>query len=341
VSRSGRRPVITVLCARADDRPPGLGPVEARAEVRYTGPDTLAEAIDGAEALLLWDFFSLALAEVWGRAGALRWIHVPAAGVDSLLFDELIESDVVVTNARGVFDRPIAEFVLAAILARAKGLHASHDLQRERSWRHRESETIAGTNALVVGTGAIGREIARLLAAVDMLVRGAGRTARSTDPDFGTVVASTQLAAHVGWADHVVLAVPLTDQTRGLVDGAVLAAMKPSAHLVNVARGSVVDEQALIDALSSGRLAAASLDVFVHEPLPANHPLWSTPGVVITPHMAGDARGWVDTLAAQFVDNALRWLDDRDLLNVVDKRLGFVQASSTPHTAASHAGAGS
>jgi phosphoglycerate dehydrogenase-like enzyme len=335
VSRSDRRPVVAVLCARADDRPPHLEQVEAVAEVRYTDADGLAEAIDGAEALLLWDFFSPALAQVWDRAGALRWIHVPAAGVDALLFGELVASDVVVTNARGVFDRPMAEYVLAAILARAKGLHESYDLQRERSWQHRETETIAGTNALVVGTGAIGREIARLLIAVGMRVRGAGRTARSGDPDFGTVMSSAELPEHVGWADHVVLAVPLTDQTRGLVDEAVLAAMRPDAHLVNVARGSVVDEPALIRALSAGRPAAATLDVFVNEPLPADNPLWSLPGVVVTPHMAGDAAGWVDTLAEQFVDNALRWLDGRDLVNVVDKRLGFVPAGP----AASHPGA--
>lgn len=323
------RPVIVVLCSPADGRPPHLEPVEARAEVRYTDAAGLAAAVDGAEALLLWDFFSTAVKDVWGHAGALRWIHVAAAGVDKLLFDDLVESDVVVTNARGVFDRPIAEFVLASILARAKGLHESHDLQRERSWQHRDTRSIDGTNALVVGTGAIGREIARLLAAVGMEVRGAGRTARSGDPDFGDVVASDDLAAHVGWADHVVLAVPLTDGTRGLVDASVLAAMKPSAHLVNIARGEVVDEPALLRALGSGRLAAASLDVFETEPLPEEHPLWSQPGVVVTPHMAGDAAGWLDTLARQFADNALRWLDGQELFNVVDLRLGFVPATAS------------
>ncbi len=322
-----RRPVVTVLCARADDRPPHLEQVEARAEVRYCDADGLPGAVQGAEILLLWDFFSTAVEDVWSRAGALRWIHVAAAGVDTLLFDELVRSEVVVTNARGVFDRPIAEFVLALVLARAKGLHTSHDLQRDRSWQHRESESLQAKNALVVGTGAIGREVARLLTAVGVVVRGAGRTARTGDLDFGDVVDSADLARHVGWADHVVLAVPLTDGTRGLVDDAVLTAMKPTAHLVNVARGPVVDEPALMAALADGRLAAASLDVFATEPLPEDSPLWSLPGVVVTPHMAGDASGWLDTLARQFVDNAMRWLDDTDLVNVVDKRLGFVPAA--------------
>ena len=330
--------MITVLCADADSRPPHLDAVEALAEVRYTDAAGLVEAVQGAQALLLWDFFSTALEGVWGHAGALRWVHVAAAGVDRLLFDDLVASDVVVTNARGVFDRPIAEFVLAAVLAHAKDLHVSHDLQRERSWQHRDTRSINGANALVVGTGAIGREIARLLTAAGMHVRGAGRTARSGDPDFGDVLATAGLADHVGWADHVVLAVPLTDQTRGLVDDAVLDAMKPSAHLVNVARGPVVDEPALIDALRRGQIAAASLDVFVTEPLPPDHALWSLPGVVVTPHLAGDAVGWLDTLARQFVDNALRWLDGAQLFNVVDLGLGFVPAPTTTHPQAAQSG---
>ena len=132
----------------------------------------------------------------------------------------------------------------------------------------------------------------------------------------------------MGWADHVVVVAPLTEQTRGLIDAAVLAAMKPTAHLVNLGRGPIVDEDALLDALRGGRLAAASLDVFAIEPLPADHPLWTAPGVVVSPHLAGDAAGWRDALARQFVDNALRFLDGEPLLNVVDKRLGFVPAGS-------------
>lgn len=322
-----RRPLIAVLCAELTDRPPHLGPVEARADLRYTDAAGLADAVDGAQGLLLWDFFSTAVKDVWDRAAELQWIHVAAAGVDKLLFDDLVESDVVVTNARGVFDRPIAEFVLGSILARAKRLHESRELQRERRWQHRETESIAGQRALVVGTGAIGREIARLLSAVGMEVRGAGRTARSGDPDFGTVVASDKLAEHVGDVDHLVVVAPLTDQTRDLLDAEVFAAMKPTAHVVNVGRGATVDEEALLSALRAGQIAAASLDVFVTEPLPEDSPMWSTPGVVVSPHLAGDAQGWLDTLAHQFADNALRWLDGRPLLNVVDKQLGFVPAS--------------
>ncbi len=189
--------------------------------------------------------------------------------VDSLLFDELRESDVVVTNAHGAFDGPIAAFVLASILAHDKQLHLSKNLQQQNVWSHREVQRTAGQNALVIGTGRIGRATARLLKAVGMNVLGAGRTVRHEDPDFNKVVPSVELAAHAEWADHLVLIAPLTQETRGILGTEVLAAMKPSAHVVNVGRGALVDEEALVQALRSGQVAAASLDVFDVEPLPA------------------------------------------------------------------------
>ncbi|MBG6097073.1 D-2-hydroxyacid dehydrogenase [Nocardioides luteus] len=298
--------------------------IEATAQVTYTDAAGLADALHGAEALLLWDYFSEAVRDAWPSAGSLRWIHVAAAGVDKLLFPELVDSDVVVTNARGIFDRAMAEFVLGSILAVAKDLHHSHDLQATRTWHRRETRLISVETALVVGTGAIGRETARLLRAVGMDVRGAGRTARSGDPDFGEVVASADLAAHVDWADHVVVTAPLTAETRGLISKDVLAAMKPGSHFVNVGRGPIVDEEALVSALRDGPLEAASLDVFEVEPLPAESPLWTMPGVAVSAHMSGDYEGWREALARQFVDNAQRWLRGEPLLNIVDKRHGFV-----------------
>lgn len=315
--------MIAVLCERETDRVPGLACVDA--DFRYCDADGLGQAVEGARALLLWDYFSTALRGAWAHAGALEWIHVAAAGVDKLLFDGLRESDVVVTNARGVFDRPIAEYVLGAVLAHAKGSHASFEFQHRREWRYRETRSIAGAHVLVVGTGGIGRETARLLRAAGMTVRGAGRVAAAEDPDFGTVVTTDDLAAAVGWCDHLVLAAPLTPATRGLVDAGVLKAMKPDAHLVNIARGPIVDEDALLAALTERRIGGATLDVFSVEPLPAEHPLWEAPGAVITAHMSGDVVGFRDTLADQFAENARRWLAGEPLLNVVDKELGYVR----------------
>ncbi len=318
------RPVIAVLSKTVDDRPPFLEELQDRVEVRMCDSAGLASAMTGAQALFLWDFFSPALREAWPHCDALEWVHVAAAGVDSLIFPELRDSDVTVTNARGVFDRPIAEYVLGVVLAHAKQTHASADLQRDHLWQHRETRPVRGALAVVVGTGAIGRECARLLQAVGMQVRGVGRTARLDDPDFGVVVASSELAAHVGDADYLVVIAPLTDQTRGLVDAHVLAALPTQAHLINVGRGESVVTADLIAALSAGQLDGASLDVVDPEPLPEDSPLWDLPGVRITPHMSGDAKGWLDTLARQFVDNAERWLEGEPLRNVVDTRLGYV-----------------
>ncbi len=323
------RPVVTVLCERPDDRPPHLEPLEGRLQFRFTDEAGLGDALPGAQVLFLWDFFSSALEQVWDRRDRLEWVHVAAAGVDTLVFDELRNSDVVVTNARGTFDRPIAEFVLASVLAHAKLLHESHDLQRQRLWRHRETRTLVGARALVVGTGAIGRETARLLRAVGMEVRGAGRTPRSGDPDFGEVAASAELAAHAGWCDYLVNAAPLTEQTRALIDATVFAAMKPSAHLVNIGRGPTVVESDLVAALTGGEIDGASLDVFETEPLPDDSPLWAAPGMVVSAHMSGDVVGWRDALARQFVANAERWLAGEQLENVVDTTLGYVSGGQS------------
>jgi phosphoglycerate dehydrogenase-like enzyme len=138
------------------------------------------------------------------------------------------------------------------------------------------------------------------------------------------VVPSADLARHAGWADHLVLAAPLTAQTRHLVDARVLAAMKPSAHLVNVGRGALVDEPALLDALRHGRIAAASLDVFEQEPLPAGHPFWELGNVHVSAHMSGDVAGWRDALADQFLAKLDGWIAGRPLADTVDKARGYV-----------------
>ena len=279
--------------------------------MRYCAADGLADAVRGAQALLLWDFFSRAVSDVWAEADQLEWIHITAAGVDTLLFDELRNSDVVVTNARGVFDRPLAEYVLGAVIAHAKDSLTSFDLQRRHEWRHRET-----------------REIARLLRAAGMEVRGAGRRAVADDPDFGQIVDSANLAAEAGWCDHLILAAPLTPATRGLVDAQVLGAMKRDAHLVNIARGPMVDEAALLEALTQGRIGGATLDVFDTEPLPTGHPLWDARNVADTAHMSADAVGWRETLASQFATNVRHWLAGEPMINVVDKKLGYVSTGA-------------
>ena len=315
-------PVLVVL--HAGDLPDGLESIAEVADVRYATSENLADTVEGADALLLWDFFSPAVESAWPQCSSLKWIHIAAAGVDSLMFDELVESDVVVTNSRGVFDRPIAEFVLAQILAFAKDFDRSRALQQSKVWQHRETERIDGAHAMIVGTGAIGRAIATLLSAAGMSVSGVGRTAREGDRDFGTVYASEDLGSDVVRADYLILVAPLTEQTRGLVDGPVLNAMKPGARVINVGRGELLDTEALLQHLASGHIAGAALDVFETEPLSADHPLWTAENVMLTPHMSGDASGWKRRLSEVFVENAHRYLRGEPLINVVDKKLGFV-----------------
>jgi len=323
----GSRPKLVILAEDGQPRPYNLDALKARTDVVISPAADLPHTIKGADVLFLWDFFSSALRDAWPQADALKWVHVAAAGVDAMLFDGLRESDVPLTNAHGTFDQPIAEFVLASVLAHDKQLHRSKSLQQQATWQHREPTRTAGSRVLVVGTGGIGRATARLLRAVGMEVRGAGRTARDGDDDFGSVVPTAELAEHAAWADHVVLIAPLTEQTRHMLNAEVLAALKPTAHLVNVGRGALVDEPALVEALRSGSIAAASLDVFEQEPLPADHPFWPMDNVHISAHMSGDVVGWRDALADQFLANLDRWLAGEPLANLVDKERGYVSST--------------
>ena len=270
--------------------------------------------------------FSPALKDNWDAAGSLRWVHVRAAGVSQLLFEELTHSEIVYTNSRGVLSRGIAEFVLGFVLDFAKDMHGSSRLQQQRRWQHRVTRKTNGQRALVVGVGSIGREIAGIFQAVGMKVSGAGRTARERDLDFGRIYSSRDLSDIIHGYDYVVLAAPLTPETRGLVNAEVLAAMKSSAHLINVARGELVDTDALIDALASGSIAGAALDVVDPEPLPENHALWGMENVIITPHMSGDTEDYHSDLDRLFIDNLRRYCVGEPLHNVVDKTLGFVSS---------------
>ncbi|KAB2364652.1 D-2-hydroxyacid dehydrogenase [Actinomadura montaniterrae] len=327
---SGGPPRVVVL--QDDVPPPGMAAAERLAHVVYVRKPQLAGALPGCDALFMWDFWSDALAAAWPREGGPRWVHIASAGVDRLLFPDLVEGNTIVTNSRGVFDEPIAEYVLALVLAFAKDLPATVRLQGERVWRHRETERITGARALVVGTGPIGRAIARRLTAAGLRVSGAGRTAREGDPDFGTVHPPERLHDALGEADYVVLAAPLTAATRNMIDAAALARMRPSARLINVGRGPLVAEDDLVEALRAGRVAGAALDVFVDEPLAPSSPLWTLPNVIVSPHMSGDVIGWRDELVRLFTDNLDRFVHGRELRNVVDKRLGYVRpdANATP-----------
>ncbi|MBB5935136.1 D-2-hydroxyacid dehydrogenase [Streptomyces zagrosensis] len=302
-----------------DTPPVRLDRLSGRARVLVSDADALPELLPAADVLLVWDFLSDAVRDAWPGAGPRpRWVHAASAGVDRLLFPELIESQTVLTNARGLFDQPIAEYVAGLVLAFAKDLPGTWELQRQRRWRHRETRRLAGTRAVVVGAGPIGRAIASTLGALGVRVELVGRSTREG------IRGAHELNGLLPTADWVVCAAPLTPATRGMFDREAFARMAPSSYFINVGRGPLVSTQELRTALVSRRIAGAALDVFEEEPVPLDSRLWDTPGLLMSPHMSGDTIGWRDDLARQFQDNYDHWAAGEPLFNVVDKQLGYV-----------------
>ncbi|MFD9038503.1 D-2-hydroxyacid dehydrogenase [Streptomyces bottropensis] len=314
---SSQRPRLLVLDAEPRPR---LGRLTGRATVEYTDASTLAERLPYADVLLVWDFASLAVRDAWPRGGPRpRWVHTASAGVDHLLGPGLVaDEEAVVTNARGIFEAPIAEYVAALVLAMAKDLPGSWELQGRREWRHREALRVAGGRACVVGSGPIGRAITRYLKALGLHTAVVGRAARAG------VHGPEELDRLLARADWVIAAAPLTEATYGMFDARRFGVMQPSARFVNVGRGQLVVEDALVEALRKRWIAGAALDVFEREPLGPDDPLWEVPGLIVSPHMSGDTVGWRDELGAQFVELFELWEAGKPLPNVVDKQRGYV-----------------
>ncbi|MEW1686679.1 D-2-hydroxyacid dehydrogenase [Streptomyces sp. NPDC091265] len=309
-------PVLLVLDA---DPSPRLGRLAGKVRVRHVDGAGLAAQLPLADVLLVWDFASDAVREAWpGDGPRPAWVHTASAGVDRLLCPELVDCDTVVTNARGVFEQPIAEYVAGLVLAFAKDLPGTLELQRRHRWRHRESVPVAGSRAVVVGAGPVGRAITRLLMALGVEVALVGRTARRTIHGAGDL---GPLAARADW---VICAAPLTPRTYGMFDTRFFGLMQPSARFINVGRGPMVVEDDLVDALRKRWIAGAALDVFRQEPLDPASPLWEVPGLIVSPHMSGDTAGWRDRLGEQFVAMYELWSAGQPLPNVVDKRLGYI-----------------
>lgn len=318
----------TVVVLHDGTPPPEMARIAEHAHLRYATGDELPQQIPGADALFVWAFRSDAIPAAWPAADELAWIHSASAGVDRLIFDELRDSPIALTNSRGVFDQPMAEYVLGLVLTFAKDMHTTLRHQDRTTWQHRVTERIHGKTALVVGTGPIGRAIARQLTAAGLHVTGAGRQTRTDDPDFGHVHPTDRLAEHIGAHDYVVLAAPRTPQTEGLINAEVLAACNPRTRLINVGRGELVVQPDLVDALRAGQLAGAALDVFEAEPLPPDSALWEMPNVLISPHMSGDTVGWIDELVDLFLTNLQAFARGGELANIVDKQRGYVTSAT-------------
>ncbi|SCZ53502.1 Phosphoglycerate dehydrogenase [Thiohalomonas denitrificans] len=317
---AGTLPTVVVLTAPDEGWPPGLESLESSAQLLLAdSPEALQSSLPEADILMVTDFRTTWLRDAWHRAQRLRWIHATSAGVDAILFPELNESDIPVTNARGIFDAAIAEYVLGLMLAFAKDLPGTLEHQRKHRWRHRDSERIAGKRVLVVGAGSIGRRIGNLARASGMHVEGIASRKREGDDDFQAIHGADSLYDLLPDADYVVIAAPLNRSTEGLFGSEAFSRMQPGARLINIGRGPIVQTGALVEALQTGRIAGAALDVFEDEPLREDHPLWGMPQVIVSPHMAGDFIGWREALSEQFVENFRRWCRGAPLNNLVKK----------------------
>ena len=264
------------------------------------------------------------------EASALRWIQSWAAGAD-WLFDQADLSaspDLTVTTASGVHPKPIAEHVLGLLVMLARRLPQMIAAQRARDWSGEDFDNdsvkeLAGSTLVLVGVGAIGQRIARLADALDMKVVGVRHDPSKGAPHVADMKGTDRLHEALGAADLVVVTLPDTDETEDLFDEAAFAAMKPGAFFVNVGRGEVVEQAALVDALHSGHLGGAGLDVFEEEPLPEDSPLWAMENVVITPHVAGLTPHYAERVTTIFVENLERYRRGEALENVADPERGY------------------
>jgi phosphoglycerate dehydrogenase-like enzyme len=295
--------------------------------VHLAGYEGVEQQISGAEILFA---FSLR-PDQFGFAQKLRWIHAPTAAVHQLLFPELVASDVVLTNAHEVHGPVVAEHVIALIFALAKKIPQAVRFQQRRVWgqdamwndgpRPRE---IAGATLGLIGLGSIGRRVARMASALGMRVIAVREHLEKEKPEgVAAIYAPAQLNDLLSQSDYVVVAAPLTESTRGLINADRLRAMRSDAYLINVGRGPQVDEIALADALLNRRIAGAALDVFEQEPLPAESPLWALENLLITPHTAGLTEKLWQRHYTLFSENLRRYMAHQPLLFVVDKHKGY------------------
>jgi phosphoglycerate dehydrogenase-like enzyme len=264
--------------------------------------------------------------EEFRMARNLRWIQATGAGVDGLLFPELVESDVILTNASGVHPIPIAEHTFALILAITRGLIKSFEGKRRKEWLHNEVfiDELYGKTIGIIGYGRIGQGIARLARGFGMRVIGLKRDpGKEVEVKPDVLLGKDSLDILLKESDIVVIIVPLTKETYHMIGERELRLMKPTSILINVARGKVVDESALIKALKEKWIFSAGLDVFETEPLPPESELWGLDNVVITPHIAGLNPHYTDRLLDIFIRNLQAYPDISKMINVVDKRLGY------------------
>lgn len=274
--------------------------------------EAFAKAAPEADVLLVGAAPRALVEEVWAMAPNLKWVHSMWAGLETLLFPGLAQSGVVLTNGKGVFARSLAEFAVTGMLWFAKDVRRMRRQQRERHWEKFTISELHGRRLGIIGHGSIGKATAALAEAFGMQVRGVGRNHIPEERD--EILATS---------DYVLLSAPLTAETRGLIGEAELKRMKPEAVLINLGRGPVVCEEALLRALREGWIRGAVLDVYDQEPLPAAHPLWELDNVLLSPHCADNTTTWLNEAMELFIENFGRFTRGEALKNIADMEAGY------------------
>lgn len=318
---------ILVLSAPDDPQLSMLDELRETASVTIgNSAQTFEKAAGTADIIFNWSGSLDLIRGVFLMSQNVRWVHSRSAGLERTLFPELIAGDVVMTNGSGVFSPSLGEFTLAAILHFAKDLRRMIRNQMAGRWEPFDVLPISGQTVGIVGYGDIGRAVASRVRAMGMNVLALKRhvpTQNNSDPFADRIYSPDQRLAMLPQCDYVVVAAPLNAETIGLINEAEFAAMKPSAVIISIGRGPVIDERAMISALSQDKIKGAALDVFDEEPLPAWHPFYKLENVLLSPHCADHTPDWLDNAMRFFLAQFERFRRGQPLLNVVDKKLGY------------------
>lgn len=321
------KPVVLVECPPGDYYLRNLDPIRDLADFRISIEHSFLKAnAPDADAMLTVGMVNTILPEIWTSLAKVRWIHSLSTGVEQVLFPALIESTIPLTNARGVFKRSLAEFAVLGMLYFAKAVPRLLEQQRGHKWETFQVDWIPERAVSIVGFGEIGRECAALAKAMGAKILAMRhRRALTADPLVDKAFARNELHQMLAESDYVIAAAPNTPETWHMLSDAEFAAMKPGAVIINVGRGTVIDEAAMVRALEEKQIAGAALDVFESEPLRATSKLWGMPNVLLSPHCTDRTRDpdWLDLAMRRFVSNFRRFIKGEALEFVVDKKAGY------------------
>lgn len=289
-------------------------------------PEAFERAAPDASVIFNWSESGTLLRQVFHMCPRVKWVHTRSAGLDTQIFPELVDSPVVLTNGSGVFSPPLGEFALGAILFFAKGFRRLVANQESGVWSQFDTPLVSGQTVGIVGYGDIGRAVATRVRAMGMrvlAVKRHGPPLYNVDPLVDRIYRPADLGEMLAQCDYVVASAPLTDETRGMIGDMAFAAMKQEAVVINLGRGPVIDEAALVRALTARRIKGAALDVFDHEPLPPGHPFYKLDNLLLSPHCADHTPDWLELAMRFFLEQFQRYVRGEPLRNIVDKNLGY------------------